>query len=80
MSDVVGAVGMVALLTAFLANIAGRLQSDSLTYNAANAIGAGILAWYSMQVGVWIFAVLESVWAIAAVWRLARAVAARPMS
>jgi hypothetical protein len=62
--DVLGALGMVLLLAAFLANLVGRLQADRLAYNALNAVGAGILAWYSVQL---------SVWAGAALWRLARA-------
>ena len=63
---------MLVLLGAFLANVSGRVRAESGAYNAANAVGAAILAWYSVQLSVWVFAILESVWALAAVWRLAR--------
>jgi hypothetical protein len=77
MIDTIGAAGMVVLLGAFLVNAMGRLSSSGVTYHALNGVGAGILAWYSVQLGVWVFAVLESVWALAALWSLVRALARR---
>jgi hypothetical protein len=68
---------MLLLLGAFLANALGRLSSDGVAYHLLNGLGAGILAWYSVQLGVWVFAVLESVWALAALWSLVRALARR---
>jgi hypothetical protein len=59
---------------AFLANVAGRLRADGSAYQAMNAGGAGLLTWYSAQLGVWVFVILESVWTVAALWNLARAV------
>jgi hypothetical protein len=73
MVDVLGVLGMSLLLGAFLANIAGRLRADGVPYQALNAVGAGLLAWYSVQLGVWVFAVLEAVWTLAALWNLAGA-------
>jgi hypothetical protein len=75
--DVLGALGMILLLGAFLANATGRLSAGGVPYHALNAIGAGVLAWYSVQLGVWVFAVLESVWAVAALVNLARALTRR---
>ena len=60
---------MLLLLGAFLANAAGRLR-PGFVYQALNAAGAGLLAWYSLHLEVWIFAILESVWALAALWNL----------
>lgn len=73
MVDVLGALGML-LLGAFLANISGRLQATGAAYQALNAAGAGLLAWYSLQLGIWIFVTLEGVWALAALWNLMQAV------
>jgi hypothetical protein len=73
MLDIVGTTGMLALLGAFMANAVGRLRADGAPYQALNALGAGLLAWYSWQLGVWIFVVLETIWALAALWHLARA-------
>jgi hypothetical protein len=73
MIDLIGTLGMLLLLGAFLANAMGRLSSSGVTYHVLNALGAGTLAWYSVQLGVWVFAVLESAWALAALWNLVRA-------
>jgi hypothetical protein len=71
--DVIGALGMILLLGAFLANAMGHLSGNGVRYHLLNAVGAGALAWYSVYLGVWIFAILESVWALAALVHLARA-------
>ena len=65
-----GATGMLLLLGAFLANVAGRLRADGAPYQVLNATGAGLLAWYSVQIEVWIFVILEAVWALAALWNV----------
>jgi hypothetical protein len=75
--DVIGTLGMLLLLGAFLANATGRLSADGAPYHVLNALGAGTLAWYSVELGVWVFAILESVWALAALWNLVRALARR---
>jgi len=76
MADALGTLGMLLLLGAFLANVAGRLRAAGIPYQALNAAGAGLLAWYSVYREVWIFAVLEGVWTLAALVNLARAVTA----
>jgi O-antigen ligase len=73
MADVLGTLGMLMLLGAFLANALGRLRATGTPYQALNTLGAGILAWYSIYSEVWIFAVLEGVWCAAALVNLARA-------
>ena len=72
MVDLLGALGMIVLLGAFVGNAAGRLRADAIPYRLLNAVGAGILAWYSVQKDVIIFAILESVWCAAAVVGLVR--------
>ena len=72
MADVVGTLGMLMLLGAFLLNALGRLRPTGVPYQALNALGAGILAWYSVYREVWIFAVLEGTWSAAALLHLTR--------
>jgi hypothetical protein len=80
MGTVLGATGMLLLLGAFLANVAGRLRPDGAPYQALNAVGAGLLAWYSLELGVWIFVILEAVWSLAALWNLVNVLRGRPPS
>ena len=75
--DAIGTLGMILLLGAFLANATGRLPANGVPYHLLNALGAGTLAWYSVQLSVWVFAILESVWALAALGNLLRALARR---
>ncbi|HEY7060943.1 MAG TPA: hypothetical protein VII06_05640 [Chloroflexota bacterium] len=75
--DLLGTLGMLLLLGAFLANAMGRLTATGALYHLLNGLGAALLAWYSVQLGVWVFAVLESVWALAALWNLVRALRRR---
>ena len=74
--DIVGTVGMLLLLGAFLLNLAGRLGPISLPYQAANAVGALLLAAYSIHLEVWVFVVLETVWAVVALVKLAQSLVA----
>ena len=76
MADIVGTLGMLMLLGAFLANALGRLRASGVPYQTLNAAGAGILAWYSVYREVWIVAILEGIWCAAAVVALARALMA----
>jgi hypothetical protein len=80
MEDLLGALGMLTLLSAFVLNVLGRLRPNGVPYQAMNAAGAGILCWYSIQRDVPIFAVLEGVWCLAATINLARALLARTSS
>jgi hypothetical protein len=75
MEDLLGALGMLTLLSAFLLNVLGRLRASSIPYQARNAVGAGILCWYSLEKDVPIFAVLEGVWCPAATVNLGRSLA-----
>jgi hypothetical protein len=75
--DLLGTLGIVLLLSAFLANTMGRLAATGAPYHLLNGLGAALLAWYSVRLGVWIFAVLEGVWALAALWNLVRALRRR---
>ena len=63
----IGSVGVALLLGAFLLNLFGWMKSDSRTYQALNAIGAGIACYASYLIDFFPFVVLEGTWSIVAV-------------
>ena len=68
--DLVGLTGMLALVTAYLLNLVGRLRAENLSYKLMNLYGAGILAWYGVVKETYIFVALEVVWALAALQQI----------
>jgi hypothetical protein len=72
----VGSLGTGVLLLAFVLNVTGRLRVGIL-YLSLNAIGGALAAYASFLIGFLPFVVLESVWALAAVGRLAALLASR---
>jgi hypothetical protein len=62
----VGTGGMVLLLVAFVLNLTGRTEEDTVLYNALNLLGAVLLIVYAYWLASWPFLVLETVWAAAA--------------
>jgi len=62
--------GFLCLVGAYLVNQRGRCRPDSPRYLLANALGAGMLAAYSVAIGEWIFVALEGFWCLASVWAL----------
>jgi hypothetical protein len=74
---VASVIGFVCLVSAYLANHAGRCRSDSPRYLAVNVLGAGMLAAYSWRIDEWVFVALEGFWCVASLIALSRAGAAR---
>jgi hypothetical protein len=64
--------GMLCLVVAYLVNQRGRTRPDSVRYLAANAVGAGVLAAYSVALGEWVFVALEGFWCVASLHALKR--------
>ena len=62
-----GSVGVALLLGAFFLNLFGWLKSDSRTYQALNAIGAGLACYASYLIDFLPFVVLEGTWSLVAV-------------
>ena len=58
----VGSIGVALLLGAFFANLAGWLGVGSRWYQGINALGAGISAYASYEIGFMPFVVLEGAW------------------
>lgn len=77
-ADLFGIVGLVTLLSAFIANSFGKLQATARLYQAMNAVGSGILAVYSVLIQAWVFFPLEVVWAVVAAFALSRSYWATP--
>ena len=72
MSDLlIGSIGVALLLVAFGLNLIKKLSESSPLYLAMNAVGAGMSAWYALAGRIIPFVILELVWALSAVIRLA---------
>ena len=71
-ATLVGSLGVALLLGAFLLNMLKRLAADSAPYAAINFVGAALACYSSYLIGFMPFVVLEGVWAIAALFALAR--------
>jgi len=67
---IVGAIGMIFLLTAFALNLFKKVTQDSLIYNIFNIIGAGLLAYYAYVLNSIPFLILQVIWISFAVYKL----------
>ena len=59
---VVGISGMSIILVLFIFNELKKLSTDSVKYDAANAVGAFMLVYYAFALKAWPFLVLNLVW------------------
>lgn len=57
-----GIAGMAILLVLFVLSQLKKLSQDSVQYDAANAVGAFLLAYYAFALKAWPFLVLNLVW------------------
>lgn len=67
---IVGAIGMIFLLTAFALNLFKKVTQDSFIYNIFNIIGAGLLAYYAYALNSIPFLILQVIWISFAVYKL----------
>jgi len=73
MSDltlIIGTIGMLLLLIAFLLNLVKKLTQDSLTYSILNVVGGGLLTYYAYILNSIPFLILETIWTIFAICKL----------
>ncbi|MDX6664096.1 MAG: hypothetical protein QOG68_302 [Solirubrobacteraceae bacterium] len=77
MDQVLSAIGAAAILFAFWALQTGRLRAEQTSYQLVNLVGAGLLATAAAMTSSWSFVVLNVVWALVALWALARPAAPR---
>ena len=66
--DIFGAIGLSLLLLAFFLNLIHKLRRDSYTYCFINFFGGSILAAYGMIINAVIFMILNSFWALVALF------------
>jgi hypothetical protein len=70
--QVISAIGAALILLAFWALQTDRLAAHQPSYQLMNLIGAGLLATAAFMTESWSFVVLNTVWALVALWALAR--------
>lgn len=70
--QVLSAIGAAAILFAFWALQTQRLRAEQRSYQLINLVGAGLLATAAFMTESWSFVVLNTVWALVAVWALLR--------
>ena len=72
-SEAVACAGMILILSAFVLETRGILQSKEFPYLALMALGSGLLAVRAYLIDEWAFLILEVAWFAAAllgVWSL----------
>jgi len=72
MSEIAQIVGAVLVLVPFAWSQLGRLPTASALYLGLNVLGSGLLAALALADTQWGFLLLEGIWAIVALWSLAR--------
>lgn len=72
MDQVLSAIGAAAILFAFWALQTKRMRSEQVVYQLVNLVGASLLATAALMTESWSFVVLNVVWALVALWALAR--------
>lgn len=71
--DIIGSIGVAALLGAFALNLAGRLDRNGLSYAMLNAGGAGLATIASYMIDYWPFVILEGTWCAVSLWAIWKA-------
>ncbi|HYL59516.1 MAG TPA: hypothetical protein VEU51_11635 [Candidatus Acidoferrales bacterium] len=72
MAEIVGSIGVAMLLIAFFLNLFGLLGTNTIAYQAINALGAGVSCYASYLIGFAPFVVLEATWCAVALAAMAR--------
>jgi hypothetical protein len=74
---IIGTLGAALLLVAFALEQFGVITDKSYLYDGANVVGSGLLGWYAFVGHAYPFIVLETVWALVALYYIIRRLAAR---
>ncbi len=67
---IVGIIGLVLLLVAFVFEEFTSLAQDSMFFNLLNIVGSIGLGYYALILGSIPFIILEVVWGAVALWKL----------
>ncbi len=72
LSDLLATIGVTLLLIAFLLNLLKKIHTEHLLYAILNLFGAALCGISAYMVSFYPFVVLESVWAMVALFALAK--------
>jgi len=72
MTTLIGTIGALLILLAFLGNLAGYLSRSNVLYQVANGLGAAVLVWYGLATEGYVFVALEAIWGLAAMYAIYR--------
>ena len=61
---IIGFIGMLLILLAFLMNQQGKWNQKDFVYDFINFLGAGLMIVYAYLISSWPFLVLNAVWMI----------------
>ncbi len=70
MTTIIGIIGLVMLLVAFVLNQLSILNTETKIYNILNVLGGGVLSYYAIILNSIPFLILELVWALFALYKL----------
>ena len=73
----IGVVGAVLLLAAFIGDAINVMEDEGFWYNLVNFLGAALLTWYAVLINSVPFIVIETVWALVGLRGLLKALAPR---
>jgi len=67
-SELIGSIGTILMLAAFLLNLLDKLDNGSILYASMNFIGASLACIASFIINYTPFIILEGTWAIISGW------------
>jgi hypothetical protein len=66
-TDIIGTLGVGAILIAYFCNIFGIIKKDGKLFFALNIAGAGLACYASLLIHFWPFVILEGTWCLVSV-------------
>lgn len=72
MDQLLSSIGAALILLAFWLLQTDRIEQHDRRYQLMNLFGAGLLASAAVMTSSWAFVVLNTVWALVALWSLIR--------
>lgn len=70
LSDIIGSIGVIMMLSAFILNIADKLDNNDLFYITLNLFGGALACIASCMISYEPFIILEGTWSVASAWAL----------
>ena len=68
--DWIGFIGVFQIFLAYVLNVAGKIESKSLSFILLNLIGAAMACLASVLMEYWPFILLEAVWTLVSIFAL----------